>query len=424
MTRPARSALKRLEKTCALVLDGDEVKARLMAERLETGAAVHVDWLRFSCLLRRAPMPTVDVLFPGPATASEFDLISEHEADQRARRLAAMARVLQKLPDAEFSPAAQAQELAERVCEVLGDGFTVAPEMRKGHDFYRYRWSIERAGYEVGWVGFLASGESPRESALNETMHVNLYGTACTFAQKGWRDHMANLVDDVNGTITRADLALDFFDGINGGMRRIKADYENGLMDNRGMRPKCNMVGDWNDGDKEGKGRSFYIGSRAAGKQTNVYEKGHQLFGEQDATGWIRAELRYGNKLRVIESDILRRPADFFAGASDWHASILREAEPEKQAIPRPIKVEEKLAQQTIEAEVTRNLRFLKNTAAASFALAFQFCDEEQFCELVANQKLPARLQKFSMSEIRSAYGKAHMRVIRGASAGRACEAL
>lgn len=413
MTRPARSTLSRYSKTCALVLEGSEVKARLMAERIQTGASVHVDWVRFTCLLRNAAIPSVDTLFP-QTLADVLDTRSAYELSEDDRRRGRIAKILRGLPDAEFSPSAQALELAQNVCETLGEAFAVAPELRKGHDFYRHRWSIERNGQEVGWVGFLASGDSPRQSAQAKTMHVNLYGSACTFAEFGWRDHLANLIDDSHGTVTRCDLALDFFDGLTGGMERVKADFEAGLCDVGGNRPKCNMVGDWCNN----KSRSFYIGSKEAGKQTNVYEKGHQLFGDKDASGWMRAELRYGNKLRVLGTDMLRRPADFFAGASEWHATLLREAN--ALAVPEPVPTINKLADQTVEGEVTRNVRWLLDVAGPSVSMAFQHLGENLFLEIVREQKLPGRLRRFSEAEISRAYGSAHRRVHKVQSAGHA----
>ena len=43
--------MTRAKKT-DLVLDGNEVKLRLTAERLKTKQVVHVDWVRFTCKLR------------------------------------------------------------------------------------------------------------------------------------------------------------------------------------------------------------------------------------------------------------------------------------------------------------------------------------------------------------------------------------
>ncbi|GKS83034.1 replication initiation factor domain-containing protein [Acidovorax sp. SUPP1855] len=414
MTRPAKSVLNKHAQTCALVLDGNQVKVRLQAERLATGVPVHVDWVRFTVLLRNAPLPGPEILFPTPSADDEAEPVSGMERDQRGVRLMRLRKLLAQCKDADFSPAAQAMELAQRVCETLGPDYMVAPEVRKGHDFYGRRWSIERNDVEVGWVGYLASGDSPRQQAQAKTMHVNVYGSACTFAQSGWRDHMANLIDDVAGVITRCDLALDFFDGIRGGMDRVKADYEAGLMDSGGRRLKCNMVGDWCNG----KARSFYVGSKEVGKQTNVYEKGHQLFGDKDESCWMRAELRWGNKARILNSNMLRRPADFFACASDWHAAILAEAE----AVSFPVHVpcNPRLAAETIEAEVVRNVRWQIDVAAPSIALAFEHLGIDEFLEIVMHKKAPGRLQRFGKQEIACAYAKAFKRVTKGAGAGHA----
>ena len=46
--------MTRAKKT-DLVLDGNEVKLRLTAERTKTKQPVHVDWVRFTCNLRNAP---------------------------------------------------------------------------------------------------------------------------------------------------------------------------------------------------------------------------------------------------------------------------------------------------------------------------------------------------------------------------------
>lgn len=416
MTRPAKSVLHKHSKTCALVLDGNEVKARLVAERNRSAVPVHVDWLRFTVLLRNAPLPGVETLFPLPVADDAEESMTMHQRCEHGMRIARLRKLLAKLPDADFSPSSQALELAERVCEVLGPEFVVAVELRKGHDFYRHRWSIERNGQECGWVGFLASGDSPRQQAQAKTMHVNLYGSACTFAQHGWRDHMANLVDHLGGTITRCDLALDFFNGLKGGMARVLADYQAGLCDVGGKRPNCNMVGDWTEGGR--KGRSFYIGSKEAGKQTNVYEKGAQLFGEQDATNWMRVELRYGNKLRHLPSDMLRRPSDFFAGASDWHAQLLREAG--AIAPPQAVHCTRELVAQTVEAEVTRVIRWATTTAGQTLALFFKYCTTEQFAAVVEHRALPARLRRFSTNEIARAFSGAANRVLKGAGAGHA----
>lgn len=387
MTRPA-----------ALVLDGNEVKLRLQADRTKSSGAVHIDWLRFTTELKHAPIPTLEVLFPTPVQDSLLNPRSIAELDIEQYRRMKLLRILRDMPDHDFAASAQAHALAQKVCKALGPDFSIEPEVKKGHDFYRFRWSIVRNDAECAWVGFLASGESPRQQAQAKTIHVNVYGSACTFARGDWRHRMANLIEEVNGKITRIDYALDFFDGIRGGLERIRDDWHAGLMDVNGRRPKANTVGPWVDG---GRGRSFYFGSKEAGKQTNVYEKGVQLFGELDATHWERVELRYGNKLRDLPVDMLRRADDFFAGASDWHQKML--AEHGKYAEGEGVKVRPKQAIQTVKAEVTRAIRWLTNTAGASVALAFEHLGQDAFLEILTGRKLPGRLAKFSYQEISAA---------------------
>lgn len=392
MTRPSQNPL---------VLDGEDVKARLLAERIETRSVVHVDWVRFTTYLRNADTPSADLLFPSP------DLCAWDDDFRKAQ----LTRVLASVPDGDFAPAAQAFELAGKVAATLGDDFAVSLEIRKGHDFYKSRWSIERNGVECGWVGFLTSGKNPKQAAQARTLHVNLYGAACTFAASGWMDRLAILIEDVKGDITRCDLALDFFEGFEGGLDQVTEDYKAGLCNVGGRKLKCNMVGDWINGRE----RSFYMGSKEAGKQTNVYEKGHQLFGADSDSKWVRVELRYGNKLRVLSADMLRRPADFFAGASDWHALMLTRAD----AIPSPerIKTMNRLALETVQAEVSRSIRWAMDIAGPSIAAAFQYLGDG-FLALCENKKLPGRLARFSPAELAQAFQIAEQRIHQPSGAG------
>jgi len=370
-----------------LVADGGEVKLRLLAERQESKCAVHVDWVRFTALLRNAPLPDVDQLFP---------LAEDVVYDDSGIRQRQFQRILADLQDCDFQASAQAHELALETAQALGPEFSVAAEIRKGLDFYKFRWSIERHGNECGWVGFLSSSDSPRQKSQSNTIHANIFGAACTFAASGWAERIADLVDDCSATMTRCDLALDFFDGIPGGLDSIVTQYKAGLCDVGGRKLKSACVGDWLNSQE----RSLYFGSKESGKQTNCYEKGHQLFGVNSGSEWLRVELRYGNKLRVLGTDMLRRPADYFAGASDWHESMIRLAD--SLAIPEPVLCAPRLPIETVKAECVRSIRWLKNTAAASMALAFEYLGADEFCAIVSGQKLPGRLSKFSRAEIQA----------------------
>ncbi len=373
----------------ALVLDGNEVKLRLVAERFETKSLVHIDWVRFTCQRRNCDAPSAEVLFPNGGGASEYE------------RAVAFAQMLAAVPDCDGDAAAQALELAHEVADALGEEFVVVQEARKGHDFYRHRISIERHGFECGWVGFQSSSESPRQAAQGRTIHVNLYGAACTFAAKNWNLRLAEIVEARKADLTRCDLALDFFEGIEGGIMRVLREYETGLMNVGGRRPKCNQLGNWT-AHSEG-ARSFYVGSKEAGKQTNTYEKGDQLFGVGQGSPWLRVETRYGNKLRELPSDMLRRPADFFAGASDWHAAMLREADATEIA-PAPVKTRGRLPLETVKAEVARLVRWVSSTAAPSLAEIARNAPEVFFCEFAGTTKRPSRVGRFAPSEVAAAF--------------------
>ena len=376
MTRPAKASL---------VTDGNTIKVRLEAERRHTGSLVHVDWLRFTVRTRNAP-----------ALRSDVPVLSDNIWDE-GYRLAQIYKLLNELPDCERDNCGQAAELADRVAALLGPEFARSATLGKGHDFYRHRWPILRNDVECGWVGFGASSESPRQTAQAGTIHVNLFGAACTFAAFGWREKLADLCDELSADITRCDLALDFFDGLSGGIERVAQDYHAGLCDVGGRRLKIRDI-NW----LKGRSRSVYIGSKEAGKETNVYEKGDQLFGEDAESKWVRFELRYGNKLRELSADMLRRPADFFGGASDWHATVLAEAG--ESFTPEPVATDGRLAPMTVEAEVFRNLKWSFQTASASIAAAFKFLGDEDFLRLVTGQKLPGRLQRFNPSELKAAF--------------------
>ncbi|KJF83149.1 replication initiation factor domain-containing protein [Photobacterium angustum] len=62
------------------------------------------------------------------------------------------------------------------------------------------------------------------------------------------------------------------------------------------------------------KGRSFYVGTRDAGKMLRVYEKGKQLKSTQNPD-WVRWELELRAKDRVIPFDVLLSPANYLSAS-------------------------------------------------------------------------------------------------------------
>lgn len=401
-----------------LVLVNNEIKLRLQIERQASSNLVHVDWIAFTVQMRHAPVPTVETLFPSSEArscsyaearlglvATEKDL--EREAFFRQYHREKIVAMLRELEDEDYTAHTQAFQMAEDVAAILGPDFIANSELCRGLNFYKHRYNIERCGRTVGWVGFLSVAKGARSEAQAKTIHVNLEGMACTFAQAGWREELADYIDDHRGLITRCDLALDFFQGVAGGWARFKPEYDAGLMDHMGRRPKAKA---WDEWDGLGEGRSIYLGSRQAGKLTNIYEKGKQLFGAKDATDWTRIELRYGNQKRILPTDLLRNPDGCFAGASAWHATMLGEAG--AMAAPLPIKTEPRLPEQTILAECVRNARWAMSTAGKSLALALKHLDFETLLGFVDNcAEMPNRLSKFSKEEVEKAYAQAFKQV-------------
>ena len=415
-----------------LVLDGDTIKLRLLAERANSQNMVHVDWVRFTVKLKNAPAPDVELLFPAPVrpivpasgskfddrkypidVAVEFEKSSKHVCDLRAL----VARSFADLSETDYFAAAQAHKLASDVSAALGGQYVVDLEPKKGIDFYKYRWSIILNGAECGWVGYLSSSDSPRQDKQAQTIHVNVMGSACTFADDGWRDRLADLIDECAGDVTRADLALDFFEGYAGGIDAVRSAYRDGLCNVGGRKLKFNLVGDWENGHD----RSVYIGSREAGKITNVYEKGDQLYGHKLDSEWLRFELRYGNKLRVLSSDLLRRPDDFFAGASDWHSFVLLEAK--ATFVAQPVLCKKRLEVESVTAECARAFSWAVNTAGGTFAMLLKHLDTDKFYNSFALAKLPGRLRKFSESQISQCFGNAVEKVSTAGSSPGFCVA-
>lgn len=368
-----------------LVLEAGEVKARIHAEQVKNPSYVHTDWLRFTIYTLHAPAP--EICFPPPADFHD-EIADEH-----------------------YGVASQAAQIAWDIAGILGPGYKADLLPQKGRDFYAWRYDILREGHPIGWVGFLSNSQGLRGAAQAKTIHVNIEGMGCTFARPGWREAMADYIDEHRGLLTRIDLAVDFFDGIQGGIERIPEQYKTGVMDHLGHRPSHKRDGTWDcDERSPNKGRSYYIGSREAGKLTNVYEKGLKEFGHKSGNKWVRFELRYGNKKRVLPTDMLRRPADFFAGASDWHASVLKERG--AQATPQKVPVEKELPIQTLEAEVERNARWFLSTAGATARLALIHLNEKILAPVLDDMSaIPGRLKKFSSDEIASAYSRVFERI-------------
>lgn len=203
---------------------------------------------------------------------------------------------------AEEKPKVSLQELIDRFSDVLGRPITGEDE-GKGLRGYRHSVTLfAHVGSKRQPMGFIAwGGEAQRGSCL-----VTISGGGCSLISD-WAA-IKTLIQDLEGKVTRLDLAVDFLNG------EYSVDdavdfYKAGRFTLSGRPPCTSQDGDWLN-EKE---RTLYIGKAKNGKLCRVYEKGQQL-GQKDSN-WTRYEVQFGSRDRVIPLDALTSRDAFFAGA-------------------------------------------------------------------------------------------------------------
>ena len=221
-------------------------------------------------------------------------------------------------------------------------GFKVGDMRPAGRDYYDHTVIVlNEDDHEVGSV----SGGGVMQRG---TFCFSLKGNGCNFANPGWESRAYQFLSPLQATITRIDLARDFFKGEYGFQAAYDA-YQNDEFSYRGRKPSFDDAG-----SKKGFATTFYVGKRESGKLFRGYDKGHQFKLMDDP--WWRAEVELRNHNRVIPLEALIRPASFFAGAYGFCARILEDVEP--QSIPTGLKV--------AEASVERTLQWFEKTVAPS----------------------------------------------------------
>jgi len=189
---------------------------------------------------------------------------------------------------------------------------------RPGRDYYEYTHTIENEfGHEVASVS--AGGDSQRG-----TIAFTIKGEGCSHAKDGWERNVHDYFADMNPTITRIDLAKDFFEG-EVTIEEIVGLYKDHKFSYRKRLPSYTTHGCWDMGETfdgmplHGHSRTFQVGKRESGKMARFYEKGHQY--KLMDSKWLRAEIEFRNVGRVIFWDALISPAEYFAGAyvaAEW----------------------------------------------------------------------------------------------------------
>lgn len=163
-------------------------------------------------------------------------------------------------------------------------------------------------GYESSFA-FDKGGALFAHGGQAGTAFISLPGEACALIPD-WQDVIALFGGVLKGRITRWDGAVDDFEG-QYTVDQAVTWYKTGRFTAGGNKPACSQSGNWIEPD--GKGRTFYVGSRENGKLMRVYEKGKQL--RDPKSPWVRWELELHNRDREIPFAVLLEPGRYVAGS-------------------------------------------------------------------------------------------------------------
>ena len=175
-----------------------------------------------------------------------------------------------------------------------------------------YGWNGYTRRAMLGEFGLVAWGGKTQ----NDTAYISLNAHGCALATD-WPGVQAWIAER-QAKISRIDLAHDDFTGTAWNIERLRAEYlGHGFTGDNGRKPTSILIGDYDNGSK---GRTYQIGTRAAGKLLRGYEKGKQL-GDPNSP-WFRVELELLAKNRLIPWEILTQPGRYLAGAYPCLAAL------------------------------------------------------------------------------------------------------
>lgn len=361
------------------VMDGSRIKWTLEQVRMSDPGLVRLDWLRFT-------LPLDAVLSVAAGEAAEWT--TEHLIDRRTRSLVRECRGAETV----YSTGPVVARLgAEQLVKLLGDGWECGVAESRGMDYYSSRCTVLFQGHEVAHV--LAGSRDARQAG---TVHFNLFGGAMLHLFRPEYEKLHGWVSHAKGWITRVDLALDVWEGLD--VEKARSAYLGGDFDVRGKRPGQREHGSWTLGHS----RTFEVGSRDTGKLCRIYEKGDEVFGPEVNDPWVRVEVEVRNNNRVIDLAVLRNPADYFAGAYSFCEDILRWQQGEFAATRIPTKA--RLVEATVNGEAARLVAWFKRTAAPTCAALLVHCGEA-FDEILMGEawRAPGRMAGWSREQFAAA---------------------
>lgn len=267
---------------------------------------------------------------------------------------------------------------------------TMKPSVR---GFRGYEFSHDLMAFVNGEpirLGIVACGGE----SVGGTMLVDLSGQGCVVVQD-WTAVYATM-QDLDARITRCDLAMDFCQG-EVSIDQVEQMYFAGEFNAGGRIPKYRRVESGVANAQASGGRTFEIGRRVNGKMLRAYEKGRQL-GKQDSE-WVRIEIEFGNKDRVIPHEIVTRRDHYFAGAYKALEAFMA-------ADPQRVPTDQHEALENQDAIVReRKLAHMKQQFGPTVDYELR-TNNEDFAALVVairRQGVPAQLHKSALA--RHVYG-------------------
>lgn len=192
-------------------------------------------------------------------------------------------------------------EILEEVTARLG----IEEPQDRGKGLHGYTRSLDLGGF--GLVGY--GGPAQGGTVL---VQINGHGCGRIADMAGF----ASVLEKWGATITRCDVAVDDLKGEAFTIRKAVNAWKRGQFNLSNKRPKSRLVDDLGNNT----GKTFYVGSRKSGKLCRVYEKGKQL-GDEDGK-WVRCEVEYHDKDRVLPFDMLRDPAAYVAGSYPFFQGV------------------------------------------------------------------------------------------------------
>lgn len=267
---------------------------------------------------------------------------------------------------------------------IFCDGFRFQRQEGKGlFGFAESEDVLYQVGGEWQRVAVIAWGGFNKQANM---AFLQVTGTGCNALKLNEdrldRENLRIVLESVQATITRLDIA---FDTESLGVMDCWDAYQAGLFQRQSARPSYDQAGDWLE--HQGRGRTLYIGKAKNGKLIRCYEKGKQLGDPESA--WLRMEVQWGNRDRVIPYDALVNTDAYFVGAAPFFSTVLA-------TVPRMVKTIAKGAAIVAEklADCGRDAygRFINQLVLAKFTA-------EQIISLLRREGAPKRMVPFVLKD-------------------------